>query len=111
MNDYANATWEVEEAHDPTAWNTNLTGLGFVLDDILGAVEHGSHGPVTGTNILASFYPQAGNETLLGQQKDDFAAERKEKGELKLPLIYQLIFLLFCLLLQVRPLGSGMCSQ
>ena len=86
---YNSNAWRTRESilgalNDPAAWDSILTGPGFVLDGVLGGLTRDSDGAVTGAKVLALSYLVASNKTLMQEQKEDSAAEGWEQAYLDL---------------------------
>lgn len=75
---YDSALWADRSAllatiNDPLSWRTDLTGPGFILELVLGGLERGTNGDISGCKVLALSYSLAGNKTLYDAQEEDKA--------------------------------------
>lgn len=86
---YNQAAWSTPAGllagvNDPSAWDREVVGRGFVLDSVLGGIERNADGEVQSAKVISLVYFLAGNQTLIDEQKADKPAESWEKEVLDL---------------------------
>lgn len=86
---YNQAAWSTPAGllagvNDPSAWDGEIVGRGFVLDSVLGGIERTADGEVQSAKVISLVYFLAGNQTLIDEQKADEPAKNWEQEVLDL---------------------------
>lgn len=86
---YESAAWAdrtilLATLNDPSAWNSTLSGAGFVLDQAVGGPQEDSAGILTSARVLSFSYFLASDKELEEQQKEDEPARGWEQEFLDL---------------------------